>query len=505
MKTLSLNEIQSFQGKYPKQLWYLFFSEMWERFCFYGMRGMLTFFMVNQLFMDEKVANLQYGATQAFVYAFTFIGGLFADKILGFRKSLFWGGLLMITGSIILAFDPKTYFFLGLSFNIIGTGFFKPNISTMVGALYKEGDSRRDAGFSLFYSGINIGALLGGYACVAIGKGNLLGDLVPESLRWNVAFGLAAVVMTISLITFVFTRNSLGPIGLAPNENQGKYGPKKFGMEYLVYAGALASIPLIMKMVANTQYTDWFMYFIGPFSLLYLFYEMTKTTAAENRKLIAALLFILFSVIFWAIFEQAGGSLSLFAANNLSSSFLGMIELDPNGVNNAANSLFVILFAPLLGLGWVWLSGKKLEPNTVVKFGLGFIFLGIAFYAFYACRFFANVDGIASLDVFTLAYFIVTLGELCLSPIGLSIMTKLSPTHHQGLMMGMWFLASAYGQYVAGLFGASIVSEAANPTAMDKLISYTEGYKQFGLYALGAGLILILISPLVRKLMQEVK
>lgn len=502
---VTITEIQGFEGKYPKQIWSLFFSEMWERFCFYGMRGMLTFFMVNQLFMDEKVANLQYGATQAFVYAFTFIGGLFADKILGFQKSLFWGGLLMITGSVILAIDPRDFFFLGLSFNIIGTGFFKPNISTMVGALYKEGDSRRDAGFSLFYSGINIGALLGGYACVAIGKGSLLGDLVPENLRWNVAFGLAAVVMTISLITFVYTRKSLGPIGLSPLQQKPGESSGKPWYEYLVYAGGLLSIPLIMKMVANTHYTDWFMYIIGPFSLLYLAYEMSKTTSAETKKLIAALLFILFSVIFWAIFEQAGGSLSLFAANNLNDKLIGLIPADPNGVNNAANSFFVIVFAPLAGLLWVWLSGKKLEPNTVVKFGLGFIFLGIAFYGFYSCRFFATAEGIASLDVFTIAYFVVTLGELCLSPIGLSIMTKLSPAHLQGLMMGMWFLASAYGQYVAGLFGASIVSEVANPTALDKLISYTEGYKQFALYAIICGVVLIAISPLMRKLMQEVK
>lgn len=498
----TLDQIQSFEGKYPKQLWSLFFSEMWERFSFYGMRGMLTYFMVNQLFMEEKTANLQYGATQAFVYAFTFIGGLFADKILGFRKSQFWGGLLMITGSLILAYDPKEFFFLGLSFNIIGTGFFKPNISTMVGALYKEGDSRRDAGFSLFYSGINIGALLGGYACIAIGKGNLLEGFVPENLRWNVAFGLAAIVMTISLLTFVNTRKSLGTIGLPPTSTVGN---GKNWYEYLVYLGGLASIPLIMKMVANTQYTDWFMYIIGPFSLLYLVFEMTKHNSAEVKKLIAALLFIVFSVIFWAIFEQAGGSLSLFAANNLDDKILGSITLDPNGVNNAANSLFVILFAPLIGLIWIWMAKRKIEPNTVVKFGLGFLFLGIAFYAFYACRFFATDLGIASLDVFTVAYFVVTLGELCLSPIGLSIMTKLSPTRLQGLMMGMWFLASAYGQYVAGLFGASIVSDVENATALDKLISYTEGYKQFGLYAVVCGLILIAISPLIRKLMQEVK
>jgi POT family proton-dependent oligopeptide transporter len=490
----TLQDIQTFEGKYPKQLWSLFFSEMWERFCFYGMRGMLTYFMVNQLFMKEGDANLQYGATQAFVYAFTFIGGLFADKILGFRKSLFWGGLLMITGSIILAIDPNQYFFLGLSFNIIGTGFFKPNISTMVGALYKEGDSRRDAGFSLFYSGINIGALLGGYACITIGKG----------YSWNLAFGLAAIVMTISLLTFVFTRKSLGPIGLSPFENLND-GKNRQWYDYAVYGGSLAFIPLIMIMVAKTDYTDMFMYIIGPFSLIYLFYEMTQHTSAEVKKLVAALLFILFSVVFWAIFEQAGGSLSLFASNNISGTLLGFIPLDPNGVNNAANSLFVIIFAPLIGLLWIWLSKRKAEPNAVVKFGLAFLFLGLAFYGFYTCRFFANDLGIASLDVFTAAYFIVTIGELCLSPIGLSIMTKLSPARLQGLMMGMWFLASAYGQYVAGLFGASIVSEVQNPSAMDKLISYTEGYKQFGLYAVICGILLIAISPVIKKLMQEVK
>jgi POT family proton-dependent oligopeptide transporter len=260
-----------------------------------------------------------------------------------------------------------------------------------------------------------------------------------------------------------------------------------------------------MKMVANTQYTDWFMYTIGPFSLIYLIYEMTKHSWAEVKKLIAALLFILFSVIFWAIFEQAGGSLSIFAANNLNDKLFGLVTLDPNGVNNAANSLFVILFAPIIGLIWIAMAKKKIEPNTVVKFGLGFLFLGFAFYTFYATRFFVDLRGMTSLDVFTLAYFIVTLGELCLSPIGLSIMTKLSPARLQGVMMGMWFLASAYGQYAAGLFGASIVSDIDNASAMDKLVSYTEGYKQFALYAVISGVILIAISPLIRKLMQDVK
>lgn len=498
----TIEQIQDFKGNYPRQIWSLFFSEMWERFCFYGMRGMLMFFMMNELMMPEKSANLQYGASQAWVYAFTFIGGLFADKILGFRKSLFWGGLLMITGSLILAIDPKQFFFVGIAFNVVGTGFFKPNISSMVGRLYKDGDSRRDLGFSLFYAGINIGALLGGYICIAIGKGKMLGGIIPGHLTWNVAFGLAAVVMTISLLTFLFTKHKLGPIGMSPFESRGITNKK--WLDYVVYAGALACIPAIMVMVANTQYTDYFMYFIGPFSLIYLFYEMTRLTAAENKKLFAALAFIIFSVIFWAIFEQAGGSLSAFSSKHISPLQLGPVTIDQNGVNNSANSIFVIIFATVVGMIWLALSKRKLEPSSVIKFGIGFIFLGLGFFTFYFIRFMAGPNAIASMDVFVLGYFIVTLGELCLSPIGLSSMTKLAPERLQGFMMGMWFLASAYGQYVAGLFGASIAPAENTPPA-ESLITYTSGYSSFAWYAIIAGVLLILISPLIRKLSQGVR
>lgn len=522
-ESITLEEIQGFKGKYPKQLWGLFFSEMWERFCFYGMRGVLTYFMVTHLIlntgghMNAVQANLQYGATQAFVYAFTFIGGLFADKILGFRKSLFWGGILMIVGSAILAFDPfpENNFFLGISFTVIGTGFFKPNISTMVGSLYKRDDSRRDAGFSLFYSGINIGALLGGYACIAIGKGQLFTSFIPAEYTWNVAFGLAGIVMTISLVTFLFTQKTLGPIGLSPFKNTGSDGSKdkeavksgKGWYEYGVYVLTLALIPVIMTMVAKTEYTDYFMYIIGPATLLYLVYEMTKHSWAESKKLIAALVFILFSIIFWAFFEQSGGSLSIFAAQNLNNVVAGTLTLDPNGVNNAANSVFVIIFAPLVGLVWVAMAKKKIEPNTVIKFGMGFLFLAAGFYVLYATRFFEVVagSGVASLDVFVLAYFVITFGELCLSPIGLSIMTKLSPQKLQGVMMGMWFLASAYGQYVAGILGAGLSEGGENDSLPQKLATFTDGYYQLAIYALIAGVVLIAISPLVRKLMQEVK
>lgn len=498
----TLEEIQNFKGKFPKQLWYLFFSEMWERFCFYGMRGMLVLFMVNHLAMDEEVANLQYGATQAWVYAFTFIGGLFADKILGLRKSLFWGGILMITGSIILAIDPKNLFFTGIGFTIVGTGFFKPNISSMVGQLYKNNDPRRDAGFSFFYMGVNLGALIGGYLCIAVAEGSLWKSLVPEHLRWNFAFGFAAIVMIISLLTFTQTQKSLADIGLSPLRNID--ASRKKWLENSTYIGSIAIIPIIILMVSNTDYTTYFMVAIGPISILYLFYEMRKFSISENKKLIAALVFILFSIIFWAFFEQSGGSLSLFAANNLNTTIAG-VTLSPNGVNNSANSFFVIAFATLIGLVWLWMAKRKIEPNTIIKFGLAFLFLAGGFWIFYYTKFFADGFGRTSLGIFTLGWFVITFGELCLSPIGMSAMTKLSPQKTQAVIMGMWFLASAYGQYFAGILGANIAKASKNATNLEKLNTYAEGYYQLAIYALIAGVVLIIISPLVKKLMQEIK
>lgn len=498
----TIEEIQNFKGKYPKQLWYLFFSEMWERFCFYGMRGMLVVFMVNHLSMDEEIANLQYGATQAWVYAFTFIGGLFADKILGLRKSLFWGGILMIIGSIILAIDPKSLFFTGIGFTIVGTGFFKPNISSMVGQLYKENDPRRDAGFSFFYMGVNLGALIGGYICIAVAEGSLWQSIVPEHLRWNVGFGFAALVMIISLLTFTKTQKSLASIGLSPLAHL-EVSRKKL-LENITYLGSILVIPIVIIMVGNTVYTDYFMYAIGPISILYLFYEMRNFSLVENKKLFAALVFILFSIVFWAFFEQSGGSLSLFAANNLNNTVAG-VELSPNGVNNSANSFFVIAFAALVGLVWLWLSKRKIEPNTIIKFGLAFLFLAGGFWIFYYTKFFADASGRTSLDLFTFGWFIITFGELCLSPIGMSAMTKLSPQKTQAVIMGMWFLASAYGQYFAGILGANIAKASKNASNLEKLNTYADGYYQLAIYALIAGLILILISPLIKKLMQDVK
>ncbi|MHC8949920.1 peptide MFS transporter [Sphingobacterium hungaricum] len=492
-KELTLEEIQNFEGKYPKQLWYLFLVEMWERFCFYGMRGVLAIFMVDQLFLSDKEANLKYGAIQAFVYAFTFVGGIFADKVLGFKRSLTFGAILMILGNALIAVSPHDFFYFGIALTIIGTGFFKPNISSMVGELYKEGDPRRDAGFGIFYSGINVGALLGGALCVWLGK----------EYNWSYAFLAAAIVMVIGLLVFLITKKYLGPIGNSPIA----FLPKKtkLGRELLVYIGALISIPLIFIMIHNTRYTDIFMFIIGPLALFYFLYQ---TFSIKDRiirqQLFAAMALILFSILFFAIFEQAGGSLALFANNNLHSDLL-FFSIDPNVVNNGANSLFVIILSPLLGLLWLAMARKKVEPNMVIKFGLGFLFLGLAYYIFFSTRFFADESGKSSLSVFTLAYLAVTIGELCLSPIGLSMITKLSPRHLGGMMMGLWFLASAYGQYLAGILGAGMSTPDNNASLWDKLLAYTDGYYQLAIYSVIAGVILILLSPMIKKLMHGVK
>jgi POT family proton-dependent oligopeptide transporter len=492
-KNITVEEIQNFKGKYPKQLWYLFTVEMWERFCFYGMRGVLTFFMVDKLLLKDDAANLQYGAIQAFVYAFTFIGGIFADKVLGFKKSLFFGGIVMILGNLLIAFSPQDMFYYGIAFSIIGTGFFKPNISSMVGELYNEKDPRRDAGFGMFYAGINIGGFLGGILCIYLGK----------FYSWQLCFLATAIVMIFGLLTFLFTKKHLGPIGDSPLLQLPE--SKRRIREIAVYVGSLISIPFIYTMVINTDYTDYFMYTIGIIAFLYFIYELIKLgNISLQKKLIAAFAFIFFYLLFNAIYEQSGGSLSLFAKDNLTNNLLGF-TIDPNAVNNSSNTLFVIILSPLIGLLWLWLAKIKFEPNTLIKFGIGFLFLSASFYIFYYTKFFANSEGITSLNVFTFAYFITTIGELCLGPIGMSIITKLSPKRLFGMMMGLWFLASAFGQLAAGKLGAAISQSNEGTTLATKLQSYTEGYYQLAIYALIAGLILILISPFIKKLMQDVK
>jgi POT family proton-dependent oligopeptide transporter len=540
----TVEEIQNFKGKYPKQLWYLALVEMWERFTFYGMRALLGLYISHLILSTatgyqpdtqeainlkvaeyaakgetldqshplwyketstklaqseaEGISNRRYGMIQAFIYAMAFVGGLFADKLFGFRKSIFWGGVLMAIGTFVMAIPGEMPFFAGISILIVGNGFFKPNISTMVGALYKEGDPRRDAGFSLFYSGINVGAFLSGLTIGWIGT----------SYSWSLGFALAGVCMLLGLGLFIFTQKSLGPIGLPP-QKQGQTSGSKMGNTLKLLA-TLLFIPVFFLMVAypvkiseSIELSDIIMGLAAIVTTGYLIFSIAQSTREEARKLIAAVILIFFSIAFWSFFEQGGGSLNFFAVGNVNGGFLNMTS-----VNNSANALFVIVCSPFIGLLWLALNKANKEPNTVVKFGLGFLFLGVGFLIFFASRFFADAAGMTPLVFFLIAYLAVTIGELSLSPIGLSIMTKLSPQRLYGVMMGTWFLASAFGQYGAGLIGAALATggeEGVTQTNMDKLMQYTHGYMLIGIISLGAGLLLILLSPLIKKLMGNVK
>jgi proton-dependent oligopeptide transporter, POT family len=492
-KAITIEKIQNFEGKYPKELWYLFFVEMWERFCFYGMRGVLAVFMVDQLGLLEGKANLQYGAIQAFVYAFTFIGGIFADKILGFKKSLIFGGTIMILGNLLIAFSPQEMFYYGITLSIIGTGFFKPNVSSMVGELYHEKDGRRDAGYGMFYAGINIGGMLGGAIPIYLGK----------NYSWSWCFLSAAIVMIIGVITFILVKKHLAPIGNSPLEH---YTPKKRNMyEISVYLGSLIAIPFIYMMVMNSSFTEYFMYTIGVVAIAFFIYELVKIKdKTQQYKLLAAFIFIFSYFMFMAISEQSGGSLSLFAKDNLSSKLL-FFNIDPNVVNNSINSTYIVLLSSIIGSFWIFLYRKKIEPNSIVKFGLAFIFLASGFFVFYCARFFADAKGISSLNLFALGYLLYTLGELCIGPIGMSVITKLAPKKLFGMMMGLWFLASAFGQFAAGKLGSEISNSNTGNTLMTKLLAYTDGYYQLAIYSLIAGIILLAIMPLIKRLMQGVK
>jgi proton-dependent oligopeptide transporter, POT family len=278
------------------------------------------------------------------------------------------------------------------------------------------------------------------------------------------------------------------------------YYPFDIDFTFLMGQVKLESGELVPYLV---QFTDLFMIVLAAVILGYLVYILTKVKKEEFGKLLVAVLLIIFSALFWSFFEQGGGSLNYFAVGNVSSHGLNMTS-----VNNSLNSLWVVLLAPVVGILWVWLNKRKAEPNTTVKFGLGFAILGLGFLIFASSRFSADSNGFTPLWIFVFAYLVVSLGELCLSPIGLSMITKLSPKRLTGMMMGTWFLASAYGQYGAGLIGAALASGSGtdkNLTNMEKLMQYTEGYQTIGIISVISGVVLILISPILKKQMGGVK
>jgi POT family proton-dependent oligopeptide transporter len=290
---------------HPKQLALLFFTEMWERFSFYGMRALLVLFMVHQLHYEDAKANLIYGTYTALVYLMPLFGGIAADKFIGYRKAIVLGGALMAAGHLILAIPTEWSFFAGMAFLISGNGFFKPNISTMVGRLYRPGDARRDGAFSIFYMGVNLGAAIGGLICGYIG----------QSINWHYGFGLAGIFMIVGLITFLIGKKSLGEIGLTPKEETGK--EVDMSKQLMVLAASLAIIPLFILLFNNYTVMSKIMFpvcIVATVGMVFIAFQQEKEA---RDKMLAAIVLVAFSVLFWAFYEQGGGSLNLYTERNV--------------------------------------------------------------------------------------------------------------------------------------------------------------------------------------------
>lgn len=484
----------------PKQLFLLFFTEMWERFSFYGMRALLILYMTNVLLYKDKDANLMYGAYNAMVYMTPLFGGLIADRILGFRKSIIFGGIMMAIGHLVLAVPLEQSFFLGMGFLIIGCGFFKPNISSFLGKFYTENDSRRDGGYAIFYMGVNVGAFLGSALCGYLG----------QKVSWHLGFGIAGIFMVLGLITFLLNRKMLEGKGESPDPEL--LNTKIFAglnWEKIIYIGAFLSVFIALIMIQYHDVTNLIFIFIGVLIVGYVLYIASKETVNQKQMLWAALTMIIFSVLFWGFYEQAGGSLNLMAERNVDMTVSGT-TLSSAMVNNSINPFYIIFLTPIFAILWNWLDKKNIKPNDPVKFGLAFLLLAAGYYVFVIGGNVGISTGYMPLTYFALGYFFITCGELFLSPIGLSMVTKLSPGKIVGFMMGTWFLASGLGHALAGWIGSkmSIPEAHANGspfTAIESLPIYLGGCYKIAVVSAIGGVVIIGSSFIIKKWMHGVK
>ncbi len=494
---------------HPQGLFYLFFAEMWERFSFYGMRALLTLYMVDVIF--ESLAERDFATAAVYasygslVYASTVIGGKISDQILGMRNSIFLGGILMSVGHFVLAIENNVAFFLALSLIIVGNGFFKPNISTFVGTLYPPGDPKKDSGFTIFYMGINIGGWIAPLLC----------GWLAYKYGWHYGFGLAGIGMLTGLVFFWsgIKKNVFGDRGLPPNEEV--MSKKVMGIKQGVLVPALAvlSAPIIAYLLSaykslgadGTFFEDQnivniIFKLIGVTILAYLGYVMFKATLDERKKLFVAILITFFMTIFWGFHELSGSVITLFAARNVELSIMSAAQ------TNSLNSMFIVILAIPISMMWTYLSRKKLNPRTPYKFGLGLLFAGISFYILSISGASANENGLVPFAYLILMYFLISIGELFMSPVGLSKITDLSPKHIVAFMMGVWFLSSSFAFQVVGFIGKQLAVESTdkNVGGFDTLAIYTDGFLLISKYALGAGIIVLLAAPFIKKLMGKV-
>lgn len=483
--------------KQPKALRLLFFVEMWERFSFYGMRGLLIYFMVacledGGLEYSEGVSYDIKGAYGAILYISPLIGGLLADKILGYKKSIILGCIIMSLGHMVMLIHDDTTFFMGLALVALGTGYFKPNMVSMLGSLYTENDPRRDVGFTIFHMGVNLGAFL-----------MFIPIFVGQKYDWHLGFSLAGFAMAIGLITFMlYQKKHLADKGESPNpELLHKKLLGSFTIYHLIIVLSVVALPIYAFLLKNKAVLDTFiLYPTGILFISYMIYQAFVREAKESKRIIVYLILFFFSLMFWAFFEQGDTSLGLFVDKNLDRTIFGY-KL-PAGVFQALNSLYIILCAPLVSMFWQFLEKRGKDWSTPLKMGVGVSLNGICFLIFATSIYFANPQGIVPLYFYLLAYLAITIGELCLWPTSLSMVTKIAPKGLTGLMMGGWMLSIAFSHSVASLIAHTTTGDNGESLfGMKALINYCLVYKNIGLIALFAGIALALCSKPLAKMM----
>ena len=485
---------------HPRPLWMLFMSEFWERFAFYGMRWALTLYIVAEFFAGdasgEAYAGRTYGAFLALVYATAIFGGYVADRVIGYQRSILVGAVVMAAGLFMITVPNQQVFLLGLAVVIVGNGLFKPNISSMVGQLYATGDPRRDRGFTLFYMGINAGALV-----APILTGWLASQVfgTPMEQNYRVVFFATGIGMLISLVWFFFGRRQLQGIGLPPEDRSP--GKAMLG----VIAGIIVAIPIVYLLMARigAEILAWILgaLFVGLAAML--IGGSAKGDGVGRHRVFAMLILFAFNVVFWCFFEQAGSSFNFLAQNIVDRDIFGTGGfIFPTGWFQSVNPVAIVLLAPIMTLAWAFTYKRGWEPSIPRKFGLGILGnalgFGVLIYAL------SNLVDPQAMTIpfwpLVLCYVLQTVGELCLSPIGLSMVTKLAPLRMVGLAMGGWFLSTAIGNNLSGLLAGEISGETGMTVA-----SALDGFTFAFWLLIGAGVVLFLIAPMVNKLMHGVK
>jgi proton-dependent oligopeptide transporter, POT family len=485
----------SFFG-HPRGLATLFFTEMWERFSYYGMRTILILFMVDKvrggLGWNDSKAGAVYGLYTAMVYLMCLGGGWVADRITGQRRAVLLGGIFIAAGEFCLFVPSEMTFYVGLVLLMFGTGLLKGNVSTIVGQLYQKGDPRRDSGFSIFYMGINIGALISPIICGYVG----------EKISWRLGFGVAGLGMLAGLIQYLWGSRYLGDAGLRPAstgdperdraQKQSAIRGVVGGLAVFALLGILAATGVIsMEATTISDALGWGLLVIS--ALVFWWLIFGGSWSPEERKRSAAVL-VLFvaSALFWASFEQAGSSLNLFAERQTNRYILGW-EF-PAGWFQFVQPIFVVVLAPVFAWLWLAMGRRHAEPSSPGKFTLGLLFAGLAFAILVPAAKMTQGGSQVAIWWLTGTYFLQTLGELCLSPVGLSAMTKLAPDRAAGFMMGIWFLSTSIGNWLAGK-AASMYSSMPLPTLFGSVAAFT----------IGAAVVLALLTKPTVKLMSGVK